>query len=470
MLRLVASEGADLLMIQGDLGYGVSAAAQWERNINDALGPNFPVLVVVGNHENYEWPIYKSLTDQRMSRAGGLSCSGNTGVKATCQFGNVDIVQVSSGIHEVDGVLADDGYADFIRSSFEQQTNRWRICSWHKNQNALQTGSKGDSTGWDIYDACLEAGAMVTVAHEHAYSRSYLLSDFENQTIVNRESDMTLQAGQSFVVVSGLGGREVRPQRRGGDWWASIYTATQGATHGALFCEFEDTVAQCYFKAVDGSIPDQFTLRRGAQPLTGRAGYVFARNDTDEFRWIDRTEQGGLGNVWIDRACAERLGGPSEYGDWSDLNDLAPAMDSISNPCDLVPEESGYVFSRSDKDEYRWIDRNAAGEMGSVWIDQACAILMGDASATGDWDDLMGRAPALDSIPNPCLTSTAASDTTGYVYTRTDVEEFRWVVGDGNIWISQECATSLGGASASGDWSDLNDIAPRFDAIASPCN
>lgn len=95
---------------------------------------------------------------------------------------------------------------------------------------------------------------------------------------------------------------------------------------------------------------------------------------------------------------------------------------------------------------------------------------MGDASATGDWDDLMGRAPALDSIPNPCLTSTAASDTTGYVYTRTDVEEFRWVVGDGNIWISQECATSLGGASASGDWSDLNDIAPRFDAIASPCN
>ncbi len=470
LLRLVQSEGADLLMIQGDLGYSVQAAAQWETNNNDALGRNFPILTLVGNHENFEWPIYQSLTRQRLDRSGALSCSGNLGVKAACQIGNIDIVQVSPGINEVEGVQADDNYPDYIRSTFANNSNRWRICAWHKNQNALQTGRKGDSTGWGVYDACLDAGAMVVVAHEHAYSRSYLLSDFENQTVVNRESDMILQSGQSFVAVSGLGGREVRPQRRGGDWWASVYTASQGATHGALFCEFGDVVAECYFKAIDGSIPDQFTLRRGAQPHTDRAAYVFSRNDTDEFRWIDRTEQGVMGNVWIDRECAEQLGGASVYGDWNELRDLAPAMDSISNPCDNVPAENGYVFSRTDTEEYRWVDRNATGEMGNVWIDQACAMLLGDASASGDWNDLVGRAPAMDSIANPCLTGSPTNDTTGYVYSRTDVAEYRWVEGDGNIWITEECAASLGGASASGAWVDLNEIAPRFDAIANPCN
>ncbi len=508
VLQLVANEGTDLLMIQGDLGYGATAASQWEANLNESVGPNFPVLVVVGNHENFEWPLYQSLTQRRIDRASGLSCDGNVGVKATCQFENIDIVQVSPGIHEVAGVLAEDNYADYIRSVFDGANDRWRICSWHKNQNALQTGSKGDATGWDIYDACLDAGAMIAVAHEHAYSRTYLLSDFENQTVVHRNNDMTLQPGQSFVFVSGLGGREIRPQQRGGDWWASIYTATQGATHGALFCEFEESVAECYFKAIDGSVPDQFTVRRGSQnnntlsaatistsdnaiAAAPIAGYVFSRTDKEEYRWIDNMPAGGLGNIWIDRACADQLGGPVTYGNWSDLENLAPAMDAIANPCandgsavaatSSTSLEQGYVFSRSDKEEYRWIERNASGEMGNIWIDEACAQRLGGSVASGDWGDLVNLAPAMDSIDSPCLAnqqaelSDNANNSTGYVFSRTDKEEYRWIDRDSagrtaNVWIDRDCADRLGGASMSGDWKELNNTAPLFDAIPNPCN
>ena len=260
VLSLIASEGTDLLLIQGDLGYNDNTAALWEANLDNALGADFPVLTVVGNHENHEWPLYQRFIQQRIDRVNSLSCSGEAGVKTACRFANIDIVQVAPGIREVDGVSPDADYAQFITSSFSNSGSRWRICSWHKNQEALQTGAKSNATGWAVYDACLNAGAMVALGHEHAYSRTHLLSDFENQTIVHKNSDMTLQPGQSFAFVSGLGGWQVRPQLRGGDWWASVYTATQGATHGALFCSFEDTTAECYFKAIDGAVPDQFSL------------------------------------------------------------------------------------------------------------------------------------------------------------------------------------------------------------------
>jgi len=60
--------------------------------------------------------------------------------------------------------------------------------------------------------------------------------------------------------VSGLGGWDIRSQKRWADWWASVYTSTQGATHGALFCDFGSQFAECYFKATDGAVPDRFRL------------------------------------------------------------------------------------------------------------------------------------------------------------------------------------------------------------------
>ena len=73
-----------------------------------------------------------------------------------------------------------------------------------------------------------------------------------------------IDEGESFVFVSGLGGHSIRDQERDGPWWASIYTSDQGANFGALFCEFfahgVPDRATCYFKDIDGNVPDRFEL------------------------------------------------------------------------------------------------------------------------------------------------------------------------------------------------------------------
>lgn len=504
VLTLIANENTDLLLIQGDLGYKENAAAEWDTNLTNALGSDFPVLTVVGNHENFEWPIYQNLIQQRIDRNSKLNCLGNTGVKAHCQVGNIDIVQIAPAITEVAGVSPDDNYEEYIRSSFAANNHRWRICSWHKNQRDMQPAEKGDSTGWAVYDACLDAGAMIAMGHAHSYSRTHLLSNFEQKTVVHKNSDMTLKPGQSFAFVSGLGGRDVVKQQHSGDWFASIYTASQGATHGALFCTFNIATADCYFKAIDGAVPDRFTLTLDStnnqsasqasppppEPQPG-AGYVFSRTDATEYRWVDLDASGTLSSTWIHEACAEQMGGAVVSGDWNLLTQIAPSFNPIEAPCvdkavtsvTEIERDAGYVFSRTDTAEYRWIDRDESGQWANIWIPQSCAEQLGGPTASGNWDTLTKEAPNFDSIQSPCTAISASTDDTampnrfndiGYVYSRSDKTEYRWIARDnsgrwGSIWINLECANRLGGPKAFGDWFELMAEAPGFDSIPNPC-
>ena len=61
---------------------------------------------------------------------------------------------------------------------------------------------------------------------------------------------------------SGLAGRNIRNQKRGGDWFASIYTSDQNARFGALFGVFnvegDPRMAHFYFKNIDGTVIDEF--------------------------------------------------------------------------------------------------------------------------------------------------------------------------------------------------------------------
>lgn len=513
VLSLIADENVDIVVIQGDLGYEPDTALLWDENITNALGRDFPVLSVVGNHENYEWPLYQRLIKERMDRADGLSCRGEIGVKANCSFKDLQIVQVAQGVSRVAGVDPDDDYDGFIRSSFKNSNTPWKVCSWHKNQHSMQAYSKTDETGWEVYDACLDSGAMIAMGHAHTYSRTYLMKDFRNQEVAHRNSEMTLEPGRSFAVVSGLGGRDIRPQENDGDWFASIYTQSQGATHGALFCTLEQRTADCYFKAINGAVPDQFTLTLGvgssssdlepvtpvqdsppqsSNPTEPTGSGVFRRTDKDEYRWITRDNSGQWSSSWIDASCATALGGARYSGNWNDLVAMAPLIDTAPSPCNnnteastppsVNPTSDGYVFLRTDKFEYRWIDTNSSGQIGNVWIDSDCASRLGGTVASGNWSDLMARAPALDTVENPCTASnsttlvpnSASNLSSGYVFARTDKNEFRWIDNDasgsaGNIWIDEMCAEQLGGASAQGDWYELNAISPKFDNIASPC-
>src|SRR5205809_7550121 len=111
----------------------------------------------------------------------------------------------------------------------------------------MEVCGKGDETGWSVYVQSRRVGAIIATAHEHSYSRTYLLSSCQDQTVASTAETLVLSRddpstpadeGRSFVFVSGLGGRSIRDQQLSGPWWASIYTSTQGATYGALFGVF----------------------------------------------------------------------------------------------------------------------------------------------------------------------------------------------------------------------------------------
>jgi hypothetical protein len=132
----------------------------------------------------------------------------------------------------------------------------------------MQTGNKVDETGWGVYEACREQGALITTAHEHAYARSFLFSDIENQVIAdNNPKSAKLSRGKTIVILSGLGGKSSRPLQRDDSWWAHRENANTGAVAGALICSFSkdpnsSNKADCYFKDIKKGIVDTFTLTK----------------------------------------------------------------------------------------------------------------------------------------------------------------------------------------------------------------
>src|SRR5262245_48468918 len=269
VLQLVKDEGAEALFIQGDLDYSDDPAA-WEAMLNKVLGPNFPIITLVGNHDEARWygaGGYQDLIAQRMQRVG-LTWTGELGVESTVKYKGLFVVQTASNVF-------DDGYdhAAFIRTSLANDNSIWSISGWHKLMADMNVGGKGDEVGWEVYEESRRGGAIIATAHEHSYSRTHLMSSMEQKTVASTAEPLELAAdqagtpadeGRSFAFVSGLGGSSIRDQERTGDWWAAVYTSTQGASNGALFAVFnvngDPRLAHFYFKDVTGKVADDFTV------------------------------------------------------------------------------------------------------------------------------------------------------------------------------------------------------------------
>ena len=161
------------------------------------------------------------------------------------------------------------GHVEFIKDAFAAQPAQWKLCGWHKNQHLMQIGGKEDETGYDVYDTCRAYGAIVATAHFHSYSRTYTMTNFATQVVANRtEGAVTLAPGQSFAVVSAVGGKDVNDWDKDlaeNPWWAAVGANDNDLDDGALFCTFkingDPTRAQCYFESRrDGGVFDNFTI------------------------------------------------------------------------------------------------------------------------------------------------------------------------------------------------------------------
>lgn len=259
VLRLIKSEGAHMVMHQGDFDY-MDNPDRWDRQISDILGADYPYFSSLGNHDVKARQGYVRKQEERLAKVSGVVCSGRTMMQQTCVYRGLFMVFVAAGLGP------DPGYAAYIRERLAADNSLWRLCSWHIPQPEMQVGGKTDKVGWEVYEECRRGGALIATGHEHSYSRTFLMKEFKTQSVASQEGVLKLEKGRSFAFVSGLGGESVRDQERGGHWWASIFTKTQNADSGALFCTFfspSPERASCYFKDIAGKVPDRFELESG---------------------------------------------------------------------------------------------------------------------------------------------------------------------------------------------------------------
>jgi hypothetical protein len=383
VLNVIQSEGADFVLHQGDFDYNEDPNGFFAA-IDSVLGPNFPYFASIGNHDTASWPegcgnpngCYASLLKERMARIGVSPDNPDLNDEMySLDYRGLKMVFVGG---EIDGAGDCDtdpaGYACYIRSQLTTDDHLWKICSWHRNQNAMQVGGKPDEMGWAVYESCRDLGAIIATGHEHSYHRTKTLTSMQNQTVdlvqhppengvPGRPDAVRVAPGASFVFVSGLGGRNMREQQRclpatypyGCNFeWANIFTLDQAGgveKFGALFIEFgvdgDPARARGYFKTTDAQVIDAFEV------VASPAG---ADSDGDGFS--DEVESGaplcnGANNDPFDDEVAGDgcPGGPARVGSFSEgqFRIGTGSLDPCGNngwPLDLNP--TGLSTNRID--------------------------------------------------------------------------------------------------------------------------
>jgi hypothetical protein len=287
VLQLIANEGAAAVVHNGDFDYADNPTA-WDNRITSVLGANYPYFAVIGNHDAAAWGGtngYSAKIAARHARVPAMQCTGELGVRASCRFRGLQIVESCIGTNELRSNCGADSadQVGFIRSALAADNALFKICSWHKNQHDMQVGTKGNEVGWSAYQECMRAGAIVSTGHEHSYARTRILNNLGNASaghgVTGPFDVMQLSAGNTFVFVSGLAGVGIRDYSANNHdddtWWASYYAAnrwvkngtlmTGTGTYGALFVRFNvggnPKRANAYFKDVNGRLVDEFTIQ-----------------------------------------------------------------------------------------------------------------------------------------------------------------------------------------------------------------
>jgi hypothetical protein len=276
VLNLIKSEGANAVLHVGDFDY-VDDPAAWDAQISGVLGESFPYFATIGNHDEDRWDGsdgYQQFLMNRLRRAG-IAWNGDLGVQSSVRYEGILFLLTAPGVRDTPKAT----HEAYIREQLAADRSIWSISAWHKNMERMQAGGKDNDTGWGVYEESANGGAVIITGHEHSYSRSHLLSNISKQTVASTSDVMSLTKGQSFVVVTGLGGESIRRQRISGSWWARVYASSclrndqicqPDAAYGAFFGVFNvdgtPNKASFYFKDVKGRVVDRFTVFSRVEP------------------------------------------------------------------------------------------------------------------------------------------------------------------------------------------------------------
>lgn len=258
VLQLIKREKAQAVLVQGDLTYSGDTAADWFPVADGELEPaQIPYFVARGNHD-IDWEKSSGLgagLEERLTK-WGIEPEHNKP-----SMSNYAVVYKGLKMVFVDETETDSPRrADYVTERLEGDKHIWKICSWHKNQRASNAGPKTNEMGWQIYENCRAAGAIVAQGHSHTYSRSKTILEDSTQTLDQSCADpfaLCVGPGKHFFFDSSLGGVDQRSlQQNDLPHWASTYASD----FGALFIEFnvdgDPRKARGYFKTVGDEIID----------------------------------------------------------------------------------------------------------------------------------------------------------------------------------------------------------------------
>jgi hypothetical protein len=280
VLQLIVAEQADALIHLGDFAYRGATPSDWAAQLDEVLGPDFPVFAVIGNHDVPDWEGALGFLEHlrvRLGRIRDAECSGDYGVNASCTFRGLFFVLSGVGTYGT-------GHEAYLDSALASSDAPFRLCIWHKNQHDMQAGAKPDEVGWQAYKICARHGVPVITGHEHSYARSRMLTAIGDRAsghgAVGDFDQLRIEPGRTFVTVAGLGGQSMRARtsdHTSDTWWASIYARDyqmrngelEGDAHdiqfGALFLDIgidgDPSRARGYFKTTDGEVRDEFVLQ-----------------------------------------------------------------------------------------------------------------------------------------------------------------------------------------------------------------
>jgi hypothetical protein len=297
VMQLVKKQGAQALVVAGDLNYEKSNAKAWEAQINKNLGEDFPVIAARGNHDK-PWTSAGHYLDRltnrwnKLQEAGVLTWSGQPGMKSTVNFKGISFVSVapSNGVSHADS-------AQYIQDAAQTDGVMWRVSTWHENMPAFRgnasCGSGGDLVGWEVFEASRAVGAIIVNGHNHNYSRSKALKCTGGACSVEKMAtcgengqvpivddstpdpvgQVNLRPGATYVMLVGMGGHDEGRISNTGPWWAKQGGSScqaKGApctvaSSGATICTFnpggkDPRKALCEYIDIDGRIIDSYTL------------------------------------------------------------------------------------------------------------------------------------------------------------------------------------------------------------------
>ena len=150
VLNLIKSEGADMVLHQGDLWYGKerkSDSDAFNRMVNNILGPAYPYFASVGNHDDSAWSHYQTLFQNRLNQIPEANCTGDLGVNSSCSYKGLFFILIGPD-------QMGSNHDTYIREQLAADDSTWRICSWHKTMNVIQVGGKLDESGWKVFEEC----------------------------------------------------------------------------------------------------------------------------------------------------------------------------------------------------------------------------------------------------------------------------------------------------------------------------